>query len=269
MKLHLLLFASIFTCSVPAYSQYFFTGEVRDVHGDRLQNVAVLVRSTGSLYKTGLEGNFEISSRNSEDSLLFAMPGYEPYRMAIRSADFVQITLKMRVPAPAKRGRLLSATSGAKVSFPADIDGMSYPMIRRFLDMGMPVPVEAVKVEELLNYFNLYYEEPADGALFHCASRLMSCPWNLSHRLLYVNTCARISDRQGTPPANLVYLIDASGSMDMPRKLPLIRSGFPLLIKNLRDNDNVSVVVFGGRVESRCKAYPVRKRDNCSRSSKG
>ena len=180
--------------------------------------------------------------------------------MVIRSRDFVQITLKMRVPAPARRGRLLSAASGTGVSFPADIDGMSYPMIRRFLDMGMPVPPEAVKVEELLNYFNLYYEEPEGEALFHCTSRLMSCPWNVSHRLLYVNTCARISDRQGTPPASLVYLIDASGSMDMPRKLPLIRSGFPLLIKNLRDNDNVSVVVFGGRVGVAAEGVPGSKK---------
>ena len=229
---------------------------MRDVHGDRLPNVAVLVRSTGTLYKTGLEGNFEISSRSSEDSLLIAMPGYESYRMAIRSADFVQITLKMRVPAPARKGRLLSASSGASVSFPANIDGMSYSMIRRFLDMGMPVPAEAVKIEELLNYFNLYYEEPEGAALFHCTSGLMSCPWNGAHRLLYLNTCARISDRQGAPPANLVYLIDASGSMDMPRKLPLIRSGFPLLIKNLRDNDNVSIVVFGKRVGVAAEGVP-------------
>jgi len=248
LKLHLLLFVALFSSSAAAYSQYFFTGEVRDVHGDRLPNVAVLVQSTGTLYKTGLEGNFEISSRSSEDSLLFAMPGYEPFRTAIRSADFVQITLKMRVLAPSRKGRLLSASSGASVSFPADIDGMSYSMIRRFLDMGRPVPAEAVKVEELLNYFNLYYEEPEGSALFHCTSGLMSCPWNGSHRLLYLNTCARISDRQGAPPANLVYLIDASGSMDMPRKLSLVRSGFPLLIKNLRDNDKVSVVVFGSRV---------------------
>jgi len=156
LKLHLLLFVALFSSSAAAYSQYFFTGEVRDVHGDRLPNVAVLVQSTGTLYKTGLEGNFEISSRSSEDSLLFAMPGYEPFRTAIRSADFVQITLKMRVLAPSRKGRLLSASSGASVSFPADIDGMSYSMIRRFLDMGRPVPAEAVKVEELLNYFNLY-----------------------------------------------------------------------------------------------------------------
>src|SRR5262249_29874585 len=152
---------------------------------------------------TGNEGSFEIMSRNTEDSLLFALPGYEPYKTAIRSADFLSVTLKMRAVAPPRQQRLLSASSRASVSFPADIDGMSYHMIRRFLDMGMAVRAEAVKIEELLNYFNQYYEEPEANDLFHFSSGLLPCPWNASHQLLYLNTCARISDRGQLPSANL------------------------------------------------------------------
>jgi Ca-activated chloride channel family protein len=114
--------------------------------------------------------------------------------------------------------------------------------------MGMTVPAEAIRIEEMLNYFNFYYEKPEADSLFHCSSRLLPCPWDGSHRLLYVNVNTRIIDREQAPPANLVYLIDASGSMDMPDKLPLIKTGFRSLITNLRDIDTVSLVIFGGKI---------------------
>lgn len=247
MKLTLLFLVPGLLSFTPLSAQYFFTGEVQDTHGDKLQNVTILVQSTGALYRTGTEGSFEIGTRKTEDTLLFAVPGYEPYKTTIRSADFLQITLKMLTPSMALKPRLLSAANGRTVSFPADVEGVSYSTVRRFLDMGMAVPTDAVKIEEIINYLNFYYEEPEEKALFHCTSELLPCPWNASHDLLCVNMCTRITDRQQLPPANLVYVIDASGSMDMPNKLPLIKSGFRLLIKNLRDIDTVSLVIFGSR----------------------
>ena len=273
MRLTLLLtliLGSIF--QTPLSAQYYFTGEVRDPHGDKLQNVSILVQSTGLLYKTGNEGSFEIVSRKAEDSLLFAIRGYESYATGIHSSDFLQITLKMQSMPPIPKGRLMAAYTGlpspgvsasgapgvsgenpfvgqaAQVSFPANINGVSYNTIRRFLDMGTTVPADAVKIEEMLSYFNFYYEEPEAQALFHCSSDLLPCPWSEKHELLYLNICTRITDRQQLPPAHLVYLIDASGSMDMPNKLPLLKSGFRLLVKNLRNIDTVSLVVFGSRV---------------------
>jgi Ca-activated chloride channel family protein len=121
-------------------------------------------------------------------------------------------------------------------------------MIHRFLDMGMTVPAEAVRIEEMINYFNFYYEKPESDAMFHCSSSLLPCPWELSHRLLYLNVNTRITDRGQAPPANLVYLIDVSGSMEVPDKLPLIKTGFRSLITNLRDIDTVSLVIFGTKV---------------------
>ena len=227
------------------------------MHGDKLPNVSIVVQSTGALYRTGSEGNFEIMSRRTDDSLLFAIAGYEPYRAPIRSSDFLQVTLKVQdLRITPKKDRLLSAFSATQVSFPADINGISYNMIRRFLDMGRPVPAEAVKIEELLNYHNFYYEEPDGDSLFHFSSEMLPCPWNETHDLLCLNVCTRITNRQEAPPANLVYVIDASGSMEMLNKLYLIKSGFRLLIKNLRDIDTVSVVVFGSRVGTILKGVP-------------
>ncbi|MBS1661215.1 MAG: von Willebrand factor type A domain-containing protein [Bacteroidetes bacterium] len=264
MRIFLPLFTVCCLFYSPLSAQYYFTGEVRDPHGDKLQNVSIVVQSTGFLYKTGNEGSFEIVSRKLEDSLSFTIPGYEPYTTQIHSSDFMQVTLKMQRVAPLAQGRLMAAFTGvarakafgenpfvdqaATVSFPANINSTSYSIIRRFVDMGTTVPSEAVKIEEMLNYFNLEYEEPEDDGLFHCASQLLPCPWNTGHRLLYLNVCTRKTDREQLPPANLVYLIDASGSMDMPNKLSLIKAALRPVVRNLRDIDRFSLVVYGGRV---------------------
>jgi Ca-activated chloride channel family protein len=136
----------------------------------------------------------------------------------------------------------------AMVSFTGAVGRESYSTIRRFLDMGSVVPADAVKIEEMLNYFNFSYEEPGGRDVFHCSSQVVSCPWNSAHRLVAIRVCARKVDIGSRPPCNLVLLIDASGSMDMPNKLPLVKSGIRLLVDNLRDIDTVSVVEFGREV---------------------
>jgi Ca-activated chloride channel family protein len=136
----------------------------------------------------------------------------------------------------------------ATVSFTGAVGRESYSTIRRFLDMGSVVPADAVKIEEMLNYFNFSYEEPWGKDIFHCSSQVVSCPWNPAHRLVAVRVCARKVDIGNRPPSNLVLLLDASGSMDMPNKLPLVKSGIRLLVDNLRDIDTVSVVEFGRQV---------------------
>jgi len=249
LKGTLLLYILILFFSTSLTAQYYFTGEVTDVHGDKLPNVSIVVQSTGALYRTGTGGSFEIVTKKTDDSLLFAAAGYEPYATAVRSSGFLQVILKMQpLRLNRKKHRILTALQGRQVSFPADINGLSYNMVHRFLDMGMTVPPEAIRIEEMLNYFNFYYEKPEEDSLFHCSSGLLPCPWDGSHRLLYVNVNTRIIDRQQAPPANLVYLIDVSGSMDMPDKLPLIKTGFRSLITNLRDIDTVSLVIYGAKV---------------------
>ena len=229
-------------------AQYYFTGEVKGSHGDDLQRVSIVVRSTGESYRTGASGNFEIISRNSDDSLTFSADGYDNYTTAVSSNDFLRITLKeLPLPLPAKKNRLSSVVNGSSVSFSCNSNGITYSNIKKFLDMGRPVPSEAVKVEEMLNYLNFYYEDPDDQDLFHCSSELVTCPWNVKHRLLCLNVCAKRSSMENTAPNNIVLLIDVTGSMDMPNKLPLVKSSLHLLVKNLRDIDTVSLVEYGGR----------------------
>lgn len=233
---------------LPLSAQYYFTGEVRGSHGDHLQHVSIVVQSTGEIYKTGSSGSFEIVSRKTDDSLTFFVEGYEQYSTAISTNEFLRITLR-EIPLllTSKKNSLNSVINGSSISFTCNSNGIAYSNIKKFLNMGMTVPAEAVKVEEMLNYLNSNYEDPEDEDMFHCSSTLLSCPWNDKHRLLCLNICAKKTAMENAAPANLVFLIDVTGSMDMPNKLPLVKSCLHLFVKNLRDIDTVSLIEYGGR----------------------
>jgi Ca-activated chloride channel family protein len=108
------------------------------------------------------------------------------------------------------------------------------------------VPPDAVRIEEMLNYFNLNYLEPEENEVFKVRTKLSSCPWNQDNQLFFINLSSKKINLDTLPPSNLVFLIDVSGSMDMPNRLPLLKSAFRLLVNNLRDKDSVSIVVYGG-----------------------
>ena len=115
-----------------------------------------------------------------------------------------------------------------------NINKASYSNIRRFINMENIVPPDAIRLEEMMNYFNIHYTRPGGDSLFNYQSALSSCPWNEEHELLYLNICARKAELNMIPPANLVFLIDVSGSMDLPNRLPLLKSSFSLMVNNLR-----------------------------------
>jgi Ca-activated chloride channel family protein len=100
----------------------------------------------------------------------------------------------------------------------------------------------------MLNYFNFNYERPADNSLFKIKTTLTDCPWNKDNQLFFVNVFSQKLDLDSLPPSNLVLLVDISGSMDMPNRLPLLKSAFKMLAGNLREKDTVSIVVYGGAV---------------------
>jgi len=114
--------------------------------------------------------------------------------------------------------------------------------------MNSLVPPDAIRTEELVNYFNLNYREPKGDSLFTVESQLTNCPWNNKEQLLYVNVSAKKLDLEKVPPGNFVFLIDVSGSMDMPNRLPLLKAAFQLFVKNLRPVDSVTIVTYGGYV---------------------
>ncbi len=271
-----------FSCFIFTYSsaQYYLRGEVKDEHNNFLSNVKIMVHSNGYIYYSGSSGGFGITIPNPSDSLTISASGFQTYCARLDAGKYQYITLKLlytpstNLPA----NRLISFTTNFKpqdwhswtvgaetyssiienefvtaskfpeTGFAININKASYSNVRRFLNMGSIVPPDAVRTEEILNYFNFDYTAPVADSNFAINSYISNCPWNADNLLLFLHVCAKKADIDKIPPANLVFLIDISGSMDLPNRLPLLKSAFKLLVNNLRPVDTVSIVVYGSTV---------------------
>lgn len=276
-RLPILSFLLIFTFNVSA--QVYLRGEVKDENNNPVSNARIVLHLTGYVYYSGSTGGFGIITEHRSDSITVSASGYHPVSIRVNSAEFQRITLKLLSDKiSVQRNRLLSFTRNLQLSdrtrphnsgesystlienefvdtrkypetgFAIRIDKASYSNIRRFLNMDTRVPSDAVRIEELLNYFNFDYTAPPGDSVFALTSQVSDCPWNPATQLLFLKVCAKKIPPERIPPSNLVFLIDVSGSMDMPNRLPLLKSAFKLLVDNLRDTDTISIVVYGSAV---------------------
>ena len=131
-------------------------------------------------------------------------------------------------------------------TFSIDVDTASYANVRRFLNSGSLPPRDAVRIEELINYFRFEYARPSHGAPFSVTTELAACPWNPKHRLALVGLQTRALDLDTVPARNLVFLLDVSGSMEPPDRLPLIRTAMRMLVDTLTSRDRIAIVVYAG-----------------------
>ncbi|MFS8395351.1 DUF3520 domain-containing protein [Xanthomonas campestris pv. raphani] len=131
-------------------------------------------------------------------------------------------------------------------TFSIDVDTGSYSNVRRFLNAGTLPPVDAVRVEELINYFRYDDPAPTDGTPFAVRTELAPTPWNTDTLLLRIGVAGREVPTAALPTANLVFLVDVSGSMDAPDKLPLLQSSLKLLVRQLRKQDRITLVTYAG-----------------------
>ena len=131
-------------------------------------------------------------------------------------------------------------------TFSADVDTASYANVRRFLRGGQLPPGAAVRVEEMVNYFDYAYAEPDGGEPFSCAVDAAVCPWNPEHRIVRIGIRGKSVDVAEAPARNLVFLLDVSGSMESDDKLPLIKSAMALLVGQLDEDDRVAIVTYAG-----------------------
>jgi Ca-activated chloride channel homolog len=140
----------------------------------------------------------------------------------------------------------LAARSNPFSTFSIDVDTASYSNVRRFLNQGQLPPADAVRIEELVNYFPYDYPAP-DGELpFSAHVEVAACPWNAEHRLARIGLKGKAIEQQDRAVCNLVFLLDVSGSMASPNKLPLLKSAMKMLVQNLTEQDHVAIVVYAG-----------------------
>ena len=147
-----------------------------------------------------------------------------------------------------KENTFFDARKDPLSTFALDVDNASYANVRRFLNEGQLPPRDAVRVEEMLNYFRYDYAAPPATSPdpVRISTELAACPWNPGHQLARIGIQARKIETAKLPPANLVFLVDVSGSMAGPDRLPLVQAGLRLLVKQLRPQDHVALVVYAG-----------------------
>jgi Ca-activated chloride channel family protein len=131
-------------------------------------------------------------------------------------------------------------------TFSIDVDTASYANLRRFLNQGQLPPKDAIRIEEMINYFSYTYPDAAGEHPFTVNTEISTAPWNQKHRLVRIGIQGKKVDVSKLPPSNLVFLLDVSGSMNNHDKLPLLKQALALLVNNLRVNDRVSIVVYAG-----------------------
>ena len=273
---HIAIF--LLLCSSVFAQQYYARGEVKDEAGNILQNVTILQHKTGYIFRSGSSGTFGIVSNQQIDTFSFTMDGYQKEKVMVDAEKYLSVKMKRLSGSAAntRRDKLSSQTKDLEKEeqkswmtgdetyasilenhfinakkFPTtgmslNVDRASYSNIRRFITLKAMVPPDAVRIEEMLNYFNLSYNKPPDNQLFDIKTTLTSCPWNPDNQLFYINLSSQKLNLDTLPPSHLVFLIDVSGSMDMTNRLPLLKSAFRLLVNNLRDKDSVAIVVYGG-----------------------
>ncbi len=131
-------------------------------------------------------------------------------------------------------------------TFSIDVDAASYSNMRRFLNMGSMPPKDAVRIEEMINYFHYDYDGPTDNKPFAIHTSKTKAPWNDKHLLVKVGIQGKKLDMDELPASNVVFLLDVSGSMSDPNKLPLLKSSIKMLVNELRPQDKISIVVYAG-----------------------
>ncbi len=140
-----------------------------------------------------------------------------------------------------------AAVSDAPLStFSIDVDTASYSNVRRFLEHHTLPPADAVRIEELINYFDYGYTPPMGAVPFATHVELAGCPWNPDHRLARIGLKGQVLDSSELPPSNIVFLLDVSGSMSAQNKLPLVKQALRLLAHELDERDRVAIVVYAG-----------------------
>lgn len=262
-------------------AQYYLRGQIKNEKGEVLIGVKIYLFSHPNYsYASGSTGSFGLPTHLEVDTITLIHNGYETLKQAVATKNFHQLTMKMTTAtASLMKNKLSSKTTNLikeqhsffnvngesyssliendfiatekypETGFALNIDRASYSNIRRFINNDVVPPRDAVRIEEMLNYFDFKpkAETPSQHQfLFH--QNLTTCPWDAKNKLLFLQLTAPKLNLDTIPATNLVFLIDISGSMDKPNRLPLLQTGFKMLVENLREKDKVSIVVYGGGV---------------------
>jgi Ca-activated chloride channel family protein len=265
-------------------AQKTITGTVSDETGP-LPGVNVFVKGSTAGVTTDFSGKYSIIAHEG-DFLVFSYVGYNDVEKEVGKNNIIDVVMtggavldEVVVTSFAiKRNRLFGSTKGVRIrgrnsgyqepnnesysgitenifkspqkeplsTFSIDVDRASYSNVRRMIQNGEDIPKDAVKIEEFINYFHYDYAQPKTDDPFAIYTEVAQCPWNDKHQLVKIGLQGKVIPQENLPAANLVFLLDVSGSMNSANKLPLVKSVMKLLVNQLREKDKVSIVVYAG-----------------------
>lgn len=250
-------------------------------HLKPIEGVMISVKSESQLAVTNKNGHFSIRRPASGATIEFKLGGYRTQRVRyegqqrldiklnqgfkgletknvanlLESAARIQPHRTMIIRQPSSPTESYASFAENKFvrpqlnplsTFGMDVDAASYSNVRRFINQGQLPPADAVRVEEMINYFDYDYPAPTNGEPFSIHTELSIAPWNTEHRLLRIGLQAKEIEAAKIPSSNLVLLIDVSGSMNAYNKLPLVKSSLKMLVNQLRPSDRVAIVSYAG-----------------------
>ena len=299
----ILLFCFLFIGSLYA-QEYEVTGKVTDVSNEPLPGVSVLIKGTTQGVSTDFDGKYTIKVKNG-DILEFSSLGMKTKQVKVNGQKIINVVLeednvalqdvvvtmgyggkrnrkkdKQKEPVvyniyeesretykAIDEGGFKKTTKDPVTTFSADVDKASYSNVRRMLNYGQKPHKDAVRIEELINYFDYDYAPPAEGGKtpLKATTTLSSCPWNPDNYLLRIGLQAKKIDFTKAPPSNMVFLIDTSGSMDEPNKMPLLKASFKLLLDNLRPEDRIAIVVYASQTGIALPSTPAKEKEKISK----
>jgi Ca-activated chloride channel family protein len=252
------------------------SGTVTDENNTPLPGVNVVIEGSKTATQTNFEGKYSIEAEEG-DRLVFSYLGYKTAKIKLGKNKVVNVSLKPDTSAleesiivsgvnnsqlrirgmsslPPQResynrieeNTFKSVNTSPLSTFSIDVDKAAYSNLRRMINNGQKIPKDAVKIEEMVNYFDYDYAEPVDEHPFAIHTNVAETPWNHETRLVKIALQGKTVALNDVPASNLVFLLDVSGSMNSPNKLPLLKSAFKLLTSQLREEDKVAIVVYAG-----------------------
>jgi Ca-activated chloride channel family protein len=230
------------------FSAAGFTTQEISSKGRAIINV-VLKTSSANLQEvvvTALSKERRKDAHYSTRDMSAPLQGYVPGLNASTNAGIYNTTINTEDYDGIAENGFHRATDDPLSTFSIDVDAASYSNVRRFLNNGQLPPAGAVRIEEMINYFRYSYPQPVDKHPFSITTELSNCPWNNKHKLALIGLQGKQIPTKNLPSSNLVFLIDVSGSMNGPMRLPLVQSSLKLLVDQLREEDKISIVVYAG-----------------------
>lgn len=277
-----LFYAMLLLSSIAfAAQQRTITGVVSDESGP-LPGVTIVVKGTTNGTETDFDGKYSISATQG-DVLVFSFVGMKTEMKTVGKSPVINVVMKgdnvldevVVTSYGTLKGKKAFSTGAISIrghnqienrdsyagrsenifkspinsplsTFSIDVDKASYSNIRRMINSGQKIPKDAVKIEEMINYFDYNYPQPKGKHPFSITTEIVTTPWNKDTQLVRIGLKGKEYKQENLPASNLTFLIDVSGSMSGQNKLPLLKSAFKLLVNQLREKDKIAIVVYAG-----------------------